>query len=213
MNVLSNRLKFTTVPTGVRAGLLPPQPTAHITAATDPAIAVQAIILVIFLASFRFTLPAEIIGRNVHDSFQLGCIANSRPCSHISQIALDSNPFAQSPYLPPLNPYAELTWLDSQLAAAQSAGQKVWLIMHVPPGANATATAQNAAKGVDPNPQTDDEAAMMWQPQYQIEFMQILSKYPGLVAMGNTGHTHMDEFRVLPTGDVLLGIPTRMSQP
>ena len=48
---------------------------------------------------------------------------------------------------------------------------------------------------------------MMWQPQYQIQFIQILSKYPGLLAMGITGHTHMDEFRVLPTGDVLYGIP------
>lgn len=127
--------------------------------------------------------------------------------SSLLVIALDSNPFAQSPFLPPLDPYAELTWLDSQLAAAQSAGQKVWLIMHVPPGANTTATAQNAASKTAPNPELDDEAAMMWQPQYQLEFLQILSKYPGLVAMGITGHTHMDEFRVLPTGDVLLGIP------
>jgi hypothetical protein len=37
--------------------------------------------------------------------------------------------------------------------------------------------------------------------------MQILSKYPGLIAMGITGHTHMDEFRVLSTGDVFFGIP------
>jgi len=127
--------------------------------------------------------------------------------SNLRIIAFDSNPLAQSPYLPPLDPYTELTWLDSQLAAAQSAGQKVWLIMHVPPGANTTATAQNAAKGVAPNPAEDDEAAMMWEPQYQIEFMQILSRYPGLIAMGITGHTHMDEFRVLPTGDVMFGIP------
>jgi len=137
----------------------------------------------------------------------LGSYSAQLPGSNILVIALDSNPFAQSPYLPPLNPYAELSWLDSQLAAAQAAGQKVWLIMHVPPGANTTATAQNAAKGVAPNPKTDDEAAMMWQPQYQIQFLQILSKYPGLIAMGITGHTHMDEFRVLPTGDVLFGIP------
>jgi len=127
--------------------------------------------------------------------------------SKVLVIALDSNPFAQSPYLPPLNPYAELTWLDSQLSAAQAAGQTVWLMMHVPPGINTTGTAQNAAKKVAPNPGMDDEAAMMWQAQYQAEFMLILAKYPGLIAMGITGHTHMDEFRVLPTGDVLFGIP------
>ena len=127
--------------------------------------------------------------------------------SKVLVIALDSNPFAQSPDAPPLDPYAELTWLDSQLSAAQAAGQKVWLMMHVPPGANTTETAQYAAKNAAPSPGVDDEAAMMWQPQYQAEFMLILEKYPGLIAMGITGHTHMDEFRVLPTGDVLFGIP------
>jgi sphingomyelin phosphodiesterase acid-like 3 len=127
--------------------------------------------------------------------------------SNLLVIALDSNPFAQSPYLPPLAPYTELTWLDSQLAAAQSAGQKVWLVMHVPPGANTTGTAKKVGAFNSSTQITDDEAAMMWQPQYQIQFMQILSKYPGLIAMGITGHTHMDEFRVLPTGDVMFGIP------
>lgn len=127
--------------------------------------------------------------------------------SKLLVIALDSNPFALSPYPTPLDPYAELTWLDSQLAAAQSAGQKVWLIMHVPPGANTTGTAQKVGTFTSSTQITDDEAAMMWQPQYQQEFMTILAKYPGLIAMGITGHTHMDEFRVLPSGDVLLGIP------
>jgi hypothetical protein len=93
------------------------------------------------------------------------------------------------------------------LAAAQSAGQKVWLIMHVPPGANTTGTAQKVGTFSSSTQITDDEAAMMWQPQYELEFMAILQKYPGLIAMGITGHTHMDEFRVLSTGDVLNGIP------
>ena len=31
--------------------------------------------------------------------------------------------------------YTELGWLDATLASAQAAGQKVWLLMHVPPGA------------------------------------------------------------------------------
>jgi len=137
----------------------------------------------------------------------LGSYSAQLPGSKLLVIALDSNPFAESPYLPPLDPYAELTWLDSQLAAAQSAGQKVWLIMHVPPGANTTGIAQRVGTFTSSTQITDDEAAMMWQPQFETQFMQILSKYPGLIAMGITGHTHMDEFRVLPTGDVLYGIP------
>jgi sphingomyelin phosphodiesterase acid-like 3 len=166
-----------------------------------------------FLADNASTYYTQLLdGSTDQASFQstfttLGSYAAQPLGSQLRVIALDSNPFAQSPYLPPLDPYAELTWLDSQLAAAQTADQKVWLIMHVPPGANTTETAQYAAKGAAPSPGTDDEAAMMWQPQYQAEFMQIISKYPGLIAMGITGHTHMDEFRVLPTGDVLFGIP------
>jgi len=127
--------------------------------------------------------------------------------SKLLVVALDSNPLAVATPAPPLNPYSELTWLDSQLAAAQSAGQKVWLVMHVPPGANTTETAQNAAKAGTPNQTSDSEVAMMWQPQYQIEFMQILAKYPGVITMAVSGHTHMDEFRVLPTGDVMYGVP------
>jgi sphingomyelin phosphodiesterase acid-like 3 len=166
-----------------------------------------------FLSDNASTFYTQLLNSSVNQaSFQstfttLGSYSMQLPGSNVLAIALDSNPFAQSPNLPPLDPYAELTWLDSQLSAAQSAGQKVWLMMHVPPGANTTGTAQNAAKGVAPNPKTDDEAVMMWQAQYQAEFMLILEKYPGLIAMGITGHTHMDEFRVLPTGDVLFGIP------
>ena len=33
---------------------------------------------------------------------------------------------------------AELAWLDSTLASAQVRRRKVWLLMHVPPGANTT---------------------------------------------------------------------------
>ncbi|MFZ0806409.1 MAG: hypothetical protein WAN03_09515, partial [Candidatus Sulfotelmatobacter sp.] len=166
-----------------------------------------------FLADNASTYYTQLLnGSTDRASFQstfttLGSYSAQPLGSKLLVIAFDSNPLAQSPYLPPLDPYAELTWLDSQLAAAQSAGQKVWLVMHVPPGANTTATAQKVGTFNSSTQITDDEAAMMWQPQFQIEFMQILSKYPGLIAMGIAGHTHMDEFRVLPTGDVMFGIP------
>lgn len=166
-----------------------------------------------FLSDNASTYYAQFLSSSVDQaSFQntfttLGSYSAQPLGSNLRVIALNSNPFAQPQSVPPLNPYGELKWLDSELAAAQSAGQKVWLVMHVPPGANTTASAQNAATGKTPNPAADHEALMMWQPQYQLQFLQILSKYPGLIAMGITGHTHMDEFRVMPTGDVLFGIP------
>ncbi|MGB8478286.1 MAG: metallophosphoesterase [Acidobacteriaceae bacterium] len=117
-------------------------------------------------------------------------------------IALDSNPLALGT---PLNPSDELTWLDGELAAAQAARQKVWLVMHVPPGVNTTGTAQAAAQTNTPD--ETSEPAMMWQPDLQTRFMTILSKYPNLIALMIGGHTHMDEYRILPSGNILYGIP------
>jgi len=38
---------------------------------------------------------------------------------------------------------------------------------------------------------------MMWEPNYQATFMQVLQKYPGVIAMTLAGHTHMDEYRIM----------------
>ena len=52
---------------------------------------------------------------------------------------------------------AELAWFDSTLASAQAAGKKVWLLMHIPPGADKYSTAQS----VDANGHITT-ATMMW---------------------------------------------------
>lgn len=96
---------------------------------------------------------------------------------------------------------AELAWLDSTLSSAQAAGQKVWLLMHVPPGANTTAT----AKTFVPN-QPVTSSMMMYQ-SYQTNFLQILAKYPGVITMTLGAHTHMDEYRILSPGIVLDEVP------
>jgi hypothetical protein len=76
--------------------------------------------------------------------------------------------------------------------------------MHVPPGANSQAIAQVAAT---PGDVDDNTASMMWDPTVQATFIQTLAKYPGVVTLMLAGHTHMDEFRILPTGDVLEQLP------
>jgi len=96
---------------------------------------------------------------------------------------------------------AELKWLDSSLASAQAAGRKVWLLMHVPPGAVLGTTA-TAAGNVASNGHITT-ATMMWTPGRYESFMAILAKYPGLVTMMLAAHTHMDEYRVLSPGNVL----------
>jgi hypothetical protein len=103
--------------------------------------------------------------------------------------------------------YAELAWLDAELASAQAAGQKVWLLMHVPPGADTCTSAQNLAND---GSLTDANVVMMWTQAYQESFLQILAKYPGLIPLSLGGHTHRDEFRLM-TSENVLNIPPSIS--
>lgn len=93
---------------------------------------------------------------------------------------------------------AQLAWFDDRLAQARVAGKKVWLLMHVPPGADIYSTARQ----VDSNGHLAS-ARMMWNQDYQASFLQILSKYPGVVTLTLAGHTHMDEYRIMLSSDVL----------
>jgi sphingomyelin phosphodiesterase acid-like 3 len=123
-------------------------------------------------------------------------------------ISLNTNLFA-TPYPGiPSNDntvYAELAWLDTTLASAQATGQKVWLLMHVPPGADTGTTAENFASNAT---LTTATAAMMWVPAYQESFLQILAKFPGVVTFTLAGHTHRDEFRILSSENVLDVVPS-----
>lgn len=96
--------------------------------------------------------------------------------------------------------YAQLNWLDSKLAAAVASGKKVWLLMHAPPGADIGTTAKPA--NIDANGHVAT-ATMMWIPEYQARFLQILANYPGVISLTLAGHTHMDEYRILPSSDTI----------
>ena len=91
---------------------------------------------------------------------------------------------------------AQLAWFDHTLARAKLAGKKVWLLMHMPPGADKYSTAQD---NLDANGQLTT-TTMRWNQNYQISFLKILYKYPGLIAQMLTAHTHMDEYRLVSPG-------------
>lgn len=100
---------------------------------------------------------------------------------------------------------AELAWLDTTLALAQSKGKKVWLLMHVPPGVDKYSTAQ----AVDSNGRIPDVNAvtLLWDQGYQTDFLRILAKYPGLVNQAFVAHTHMDEYRTISQDTVGITTP------
>ncbi|HEX4076664.1 MAG TPA: metallophosphoesterase [Candidatus Acidoferrales bacterium] len=120
-------------------------------------------------------------------------------------IGLNTNPF--SPLVPGNNQpavNAENAWLDTTLTAAKAAGQKVWILMHVPPGADEVTTASKA----DINGHiTTASATMMWVQNYQTSFLQTLANHPGVITLVLAAHTHMDEFRVLSPNIVMDQVP------
>ena len=93
----------------------------------------------------------------------------------------------------------ELSWLDLKLKSAKDKGKKVWLLMHAPPGADIGTTAGHVVNGQIQSQNT----SMMWWPAYQSSFLAILAKYPGLISLTLAGHTHMDEYRILPSSGAL----------
>jgi sphingomyelin phosphodiesterase acid-like 3 len=121
-------------------------------------------------------------------------------------LGLNTNPFS-----PLVNNQSEvtteLTWLNTELASAQSAGQKVWLLMHIPPGADVGTTTTNAAKAGTPGKITPATTAMMWVQDYQTNFLELLAKYPGVVTLILGAHTHADEYRILSANNVLDQVP------
>lgn len=119
-------------------------------------------------------------------------------------IGLNSNSFVQGGLG---TPDAEFVWLEHQLASAQEKGKKVWLLMHVPPGADTQTTATNAANAGTPGKVTDSTVSMMWLPGYQETFLRTLANYPGVVTFTLGAHTHMDEYRILSPANVLAEVP------
>jgi 3',5'-cyclic AMP phosphodiesterase CpdA len=85
----------------------------------------------------------------------------------------------------------QMAWLQQQLAAAATAGDKVYIAMHIPPGADAYATSYSPASPV-----------YMWRngtgaASWQNKFLAAVALYSTTVAGVFYGHTHMDEFRLL----------------
>lgn len=141
-------------------------------------------------------------------TFASGGYYSAQPLgSNLMVIGLNTNSFVDgAPTSADAN--AELDWLNFQLAAAQNAGEKVWILMHVPPGAFSQGTAQNAVKAGTPGEVSEQTTEMMWDPGIQETFLQTLENYAGVVTLMLAGHTHMDEYRILSTGNVLEQLPS-----
>jgi sphingomyelin phosphodiesterase acid-like 3 len=88
---------------------------------------------------------------------------------------------------------ATLAWLGHELQKAQQAGIKVWLVYHIPPGADAYAAVRAG--------HCPEAFVPLWKEAYAEPFDALMRRYAGTIAATFAGHLHMDDFRLIPTGD------------
>ena len=135
-------------------------------------------------------------------TFEAGGYYSAEPTgTNLVVIGLNTVLFSPAPPGSNIGPLvdAQLAWFESTLASAQARGKKVWLLMHIPPGANILAVAQSFAAGN----RNITSAMMMWDQDSQTNFLRILATYPGLITMSLAAHTHMDEYRIMSAGNML----------
>jgi hypothetical protein len=97
-----------------------------------------------------------------------------------------NNACGQSTQTPALD---QLRWLARTLEEAQTAGEYVWLLMHIPPGINSFNSAEDVQQGGSP--------VTFWQPELASRFLQLVRRYRSTFHVAFAGHTHMDDFRVI----------------
>jgi sphingomyelin phosphodiesterase acid-like 3 len=85
---------------------------------------------------------------------------------------------------------AMLGWLDARLAAAAAAGERVWLVYHVPTGVDAYATAHAAPAACAA------QTVALWRAPYAAAFAALVTRHAGTVAAAFSGHIHRDSWRL-----------------
>lgn len=91
----------------------------------------------------------------------------------------------------------QLEWLELTLAEASKGEKKVWLVTHIPPGADIFTT---VGTYMDESGHISN-AASLWKKEYQERFLEISKRYDHIIEAVFCGHTHMDEYRLLLEND------------
>jgi hypothetical protein len=93
---------------------------------------------------------------------------------------------------------AEIEWLGWKLYTARLLHHGVTLVMHIPPGMDPYSSSHGQCQ----------QPVSFWQPQYSIEFSNLMRTYSDVVQLAFAGHTHMDDFRILGADQPLAGPPS-----
>lgn len=85
----------------------------------------------------------------------------------------------------------QLDWFEGELARASAAGERVWLLTHIPPSVDVFATLHSSP------PQVTSQ----WRAEPLERFLDLMHAYAPIVVFGQSGHTHMDDFRLISHTD------------
>ena len=97
-------------------------------------------------------------------------------------------------------------WLQSNLAQAKQAHEKVWLMFHIPPGIDGFATMMQyrrmaaAAQGSAPDGLCSKAIVPMWKPVWTSRLEDIMQDYQSTIMATFAGHDHTDDFRIIHVG-------------
>jgi sphingomyelin phosphodiesterase acid-like 3 len=94
------------------------------------------------------------------------------------------------------------SWLESNLAQAKQAGEKVWLMFHIPPGIDGYSSMVQIRR-MAPG-QCAKAIVPMWKPVWTARFDRLLGEYQSTITASFAGHDHTDDFRVIPGAGFVL---------
>jgi len=94
-----------------------------------------------------------------------------------------------------LVPAAEqLEWLEDQIDQATRCKEKVWVVMHIPPGISVYSTLQK-----NPGPTVPEKPVLLLNQTHLEPLKQILTRHENTVTALFAGHIHRNDFRLLRT--------------
>ena len=87
----------------------------------------------------------------------------------------------------------QLVWLEKVLEKAHADNKKVFILTHIPPGISIYSTVKNH---MDASGKISD-ADVFWKDSCQSRFLEICDRYAHVIDAVFSGHTHMDEYRLI----------------
>jgi sphingomyelin phosphodiesterase acid-like 3 len=102
-------------------------------------------------------------------------------------------------------PARTYSWLESTLSRAAQDHEKVWIIMHIPPGIDGYSTmvqyrSLSQAGSSTPADVCSQAIVPMWKPFWTELFDRLIAQYTTTITAIFAGHEHMDDFLVIHAG-------------